>query len=52
MTRSRYRTSYTCTVSLAVLLAIGFAGAAATPIAAQEKAIVPEKNPPGDIPDN
>ncbi len=37
---------------LAATLAAGLAGGLATPAIAQEKAVAPEKNPPGDIPDS
>jgi len=47
-----FSTSLARAVPLAVLLATGLAGISAFPAAAQEKAIVREKNPPGDIPDN
>ena len=39
-------------LGLALAAAAGHARLAMTQALAQEKAIVPEKNPPGDIPDN
>jgi hypothetical protein len=52
MTISAFQSRLSAALPLTLLLALGVAGTLDPGAIAQEKAVAPEKNPPGDIPDS